>query len=247
MIKTANESDNGSNAMPLTAHIEELRNALIRCGFAVIVCCIPCAVYWKNIFDIIVSHSLGLCGPDIHIIYTAPAQTVMLSVKIAVVCGLMLASPVIFHQIWSFISPALYKKEKIWMLPTALASTVCFLAGMVFSYYTLPFVLKFLTEFAAGNLDPFFKVDEYFGFLIKISFSFGIAFQLPVFAFALSKMGFIDHNFLLRNFRYAIVIIFIAAAILTPPDVFSQILLALPLLALYGISILISFFAEKKQ
>jgi len=234
--------------MPLTAHIAELRNVLIRCGCAVIVCSIPCAVYWKHIFDAIVSHSLKLCEPiKVHVIYTAPTETVMLSIKIAFVCGLIFASPIIFQQAWSFISPALYRKEKIWMLPTALASTVCFLAGMAFSYYLLPLALKFLTEFAADTLDPFFKVDEYFSFLVKLSLSFGFAFQLPVVAFVFSKFGWIDHKFLLRNFRYAIVLIFIVAAILTPPDILSQILLAGPLLVLYALSIAISFFAGQKK
>jgi sec-independent protein translocase protein TatC len=233
--------------MPLTAHIEELRNALIRCGCAVIACSIPCGIYWKNIFDTVVSHSLRLCGEGVRIIYTAPVETVMLSIKIAIVCGFTLASPIIFQQAWSFISPALYKREKVWILPTAFASTICFLTGIVFSCYTLPLVLKFLTEFATGMLDPFFKVDEYFGFLIKISLSFGIAFQLPVVAFVLSKIGLIDHKFLLRNFRYAVLLIFIAAAILTPPDILSQTLLALPLCILYAISILISFFAGKNK
>ncbi|MDR1811313.1 MAG: twin-arginine translocase subunit TatC [Candidatus Fibromonas sp.] len=247
MTKAASDNDGGNGEMPLAAHIRELRNVLIRCGCAVIACSIPCAIYWKQIFDIIVSHSLRLCQPKVHIIYTAPAETIMISLKIAFVCGLMLASPVIFQQAWSFISPALYKREKVLALPTALASTFCFLTGIAFSFYLLPLALRFLTEFATGALDPFFKVDEYFGFLIKISLSFGFAFQLPVVAFVFSKMGWIDHKFLLRNFRYAIVIIFIVAAILTPPDVLSQIMLALPLLVLYALSILISFLAGQKK
>jgi sec-independent protein translocase protein TatC len=244
---TTSESDGDNIEMPLTSHIAELRNVLMRCSFALVVCAIPCGIYWKNIFDVIVYHTLQLCGQNVHIIYTAPVETVMLSIKIAIICGLILASPFMFQQVWSFISPALYKKEKVWVLPTAFASTVCFLTGMAFSFYTLPLVLKFLTEFASDRLDPFFKVDEYFGFLIKISMSFGVAFQLPVVAFVLSKIGLIDHRFLLRNFRYAIMIIFIAAAILTPPDVFSQALLACPLLLLYALSIVISFFARKNK
>ncbi|MDR2582876.1 MAG: twin-arginine translocase subunit TatC [Fibromonadaceae bacterium] len=245
---TANSDEGGSKEMPLIAHIAELRRVLIRSGCTLIICAIPCGYYWKQIFDLVVSRTLELCEPlSVRIIYTAPAESVMLSIKIALICGLMLASPIIFQQAWSFVSPALYKREKLLLLPTAFASTICFLSGIAFSYYTLPFVLKFLTEFATGTLEPFFRVDEYFGFLIKISFSFGLAFQLPVLAFVLSKIGLIDHKFLLRNFRYAIVLIFIVAAILTPPDVFSQVLLACPLLLLYALSILISFLARKKQ
>jgi len=247
MTEIAEDSDGGNKEMPLTAHIGELRNVLIRCGCAVIACSIPCGIYWKDIFDVIVFHSLKLCEPAVHVIYTAPAETVMLSVKVAFICGFILASPIVFQQVWGFISPALYKKEKIWVLPTALASTVCFLSGVVFSYYLLPLALKFLTEFAAGTLEPFFKVDEYLDFLLKLSLAFGFAFQLPVVAFVLSKLGWINYKFLLRNFRYAIVIIFIVAAILTPPDVLSQIMLAIPLLVLYALSILISFLAGPKE
>ncbi|MDR0518290.1 MAG: twin-arginine translocase subunit TatC [Fibromonadaceae bacterium] len=247
MTKTANEENSGTTEMPLIAHIEELRNALIRCGVAALACAIPCGLYWKSIFGMIVSHVLSLCEPTVRIIYTAPAETVMLSIKIAIICGLILASPIIFQQAWSFISPALYKREKVLAFPTALASTVCFLAGVIFSCYLLPFMLNFLTEFAAGELEPFFKVDEFFSFLIKLALAFGFAFQMPVAAFVFSKIGLIDHKFLLRNFRYAIVFIFIAAAVLTPPDILSQVLLVLPLLVLYTISIIISFFARQKK
>jgi sec-independent protein translocase protein TatC len=248
MEKIANDSESGNKKMPLAAHIEELRYTLIRCGLTVIAFAIPCGYYWKQIFDLVISHTLNLCEPlAVRIIYTAPAETVMLSVKIAFICGLTLASPVIFQQCWSFISPALYKREKMWMLPTALASTICFFSGIVFSCYMLPLVLKFLTEFASGAIDPFFKVDEYLNFLLKIALSFGFAFQLPVVAFVFSKIGLIDHKFLICNFRYAIVLILIVAAVLTPPDILSQILLACPLFLLYALSVLISFFARQQK
>ena len=171
----------------------------------------------------------------------------MLSFKIALTGGVILASPLIFQQIWRFVSPGLYKKERIVILAAAFASTVCFLAGIVFCYFLLPWVLKFLTGFAAGQIDPLFKINEYFNFLIKMCFAFGIAFELPVIAFVLSKMGVIDHLFLIRYFRYAIVGVFIIATLLTPPDVLSQVLLALPLLLLYAISILISFLARRRR
>lgn len=232
----------------MISHLEDLRKTLIRCGLAVIICAIPCGYFWKEIFNLIVSHTLKLCEPfSVKIIYTAPVESVMLSIKIAIICGLVLASPIIFLQLWNFISPALYKKEKILILPSALASSVCFLSGVAFSYYTLPIVLQFLTGFASGTIEPFFRVDEYFGFLIKMSFAFGAAFQLPVVAFVLSKIGIIDYKFLLKNFRYAIILIFILAAVLTPPDILSQTLLAVPLLLLYILSIFISFFVGKTR
>jgi sec-independent protein translocase protein TatC len=231
--------------MSLLDHLEELRWVLIRCGCVIIICAIPCGIFWRRIFDLIAIWPLRLSDPAPQIIYTSPVEAVALSIKIALTGGVLFASPFIFQQFWSFISPGLYKKERAVILPAALASTICFLAGVTFCYFMLPILLKFLTDFAAGQIEPLFKVDEYFSFLIKMSLAFGIAFELPVVVFVLSKMGVINHRFMIRYFRHAILGIFILAAILTPPDVLSQILLTLPLLALYGLSVLISFLAGR--
>ena len=245
-IQEVETSKETSKEMSLISHIEELRWMLIRCICLIIICAIPCGILWRRIFDVILIWPLHLSENAPRIIYTAPAEAIMLSFKIALIGGVILALPFIFQQIWSFISPGLYKKERITILAATIASTVCFLSGIVFCYFLLPYVLKFLTDFAAGQLDPYFRIGEYFNFLIKMCFAFGFAFELPVIAFVLSKMGVIDHHFLIRYFRYAIVAIFIIAAILTPPDVLSQVLLALPLLALYALSILIAFLARQR-
>ena len=245
---TADNDDNiNTKEMSLIAHIEELRWTLIRSFCAIIICAIPCGIYWRRIFELIAIYPLHMSDPKPQIIYTAPTEAVVLSIKIALTCGVVIASPFIFFQIWRFISPALYKKEKRVILPAAIASTFCFLAGIAFCYYMLPMVLKFLTGFAGGDIDPMFKIDEYLGFLIKMSLTFGLAFELPVVAFVLSKMGVIDHKFMYKYFRHSIVLIFIAAAILTPPDVLSQILLATPLVGLYALSILISYMARPQS
>jgi sec-independent protein translocase protein TatC len=239
------ENTNEQN-MTLTDHLEDLRWTLIRCGFAVIICAIPCGIFWGRIFDLAAAYPLRLSDPAPQIIYTTPAEAIMLSIKIALTGGVLFASPFIFQQMWRFISPGLYKKEKMVILPAAVASTFCFLAGIAFSYSLLPMMLKFLTGFGAGRLDPLFRADEYLGFIIRICLAFGAAFQLPVVAFVLSKMGVIDHRFLLRYIRHSVVGIFILAAILTPPDVLSQVLLAAPLLVLYAASILICYFSRRK-
>ena len=239
-------TESGYKKMTLTDHLEELRSVIIRCLFAIILCAIPCGIFWKRIFELLTAYPLKLSDPLPTIIYTTPAEAVMLSIKIALTGGLLLASPFIFLQMWKFISPGLYKNEKRVILPAAFASTFCFLSGVVFSSFLLPMMLKFLTGFGAGLLDPFFKADEYLGFILRICLAFGVAFQLPVIAFVLSKMGVINHLLLLRYARHAIVGIFILAAILTPPDILSQVLLALPLLILYAISILICFICGKK-
>jgi sec-independent protein translocase protein TatC len=239
-------ADGAGKTMSLFDHLEELRWTLIRCILAAAVCAVPCWVYWRRIFDALAVWPLRHSVPAPRIIFTAPAEAVMLSVKIAVAGGALLASPFIFQQLWTFISPGLYKKEKTAILPVAIASTVCFLAGIAFCYCLLPLLLKFLTGFAGGRVDPLFKIGEYFDFLIKMCLAFGLVFEMPVVAFALSKMGVIDYRFLIKYGRHAILLMFIVAAVLTPPDVLSQVLLALPLLALYGISVLVAFLAGKR-
>ncbi|MCL2690465.1 MAG: twin-arginine translocase subunit TatC [Chitinispirillia bacterium] len=238
--------ESGYKKMTLTDHLEELRSVLIRCGFAVVLCAVPCGIFWKRIFELLTAYPLKLSDPLPTMIYTTPAEAIMLSIKIALVGGLLFASPFIFLQMWKFIAPGLYKNEKRVIIPAAFASTICFLAGVTFSSFLLPMMLRFLTGFGAGLLDPFFKAGEYLGFIMRICLAFGVAFQLPVVAFVLAKMGVINHLFLLRYARHAIVGIFILAAILTPPDVLSQVLLALPLLVLYALSIFISFICGKK-
>lgn len=234
--------------MSLIAHIEELRWTLIRCVCAVIICAIPAGIFWRRIFEFIAVWPLHLSETAPRIIYTAPAEAVILIFKIAITCGLLIASPFIFFQIWRFVAPGLYKKEKSVIVPVVIASTFCFLSGIVFCYYLLPIFLKFLTGFAAGHIDPFFRINEYFGFLIKMCLAFGLAFELPVITFVLSKMGVIDHRFMIRYFRYAIVLIFIAAAIVTPTiDMISQSLLAVPIIALYALSIIIAYFTSQKE
>jgi len=231
--------------MPFLQHLEELRWRLIKSGLAVIVCAIPCGIFWEKIFDFVMLYPLHLADAKPRIIYTEPTEAVILSFKIALSGGLILAAPVIFYQLWQFVSPGLYKNEKKFVLPTVIASTFFFIAGIAFSYVTLPLVLRFLTGFAASRMEPFFKPKDYFGFILKITLSFGVVFELPVVSFVLSKIGLLTPGFLIRNFRYSTIIIFLLAAILTPPDILSQLLLALPLLILYGISIAVAAVARK--
>ena len=206
-----NENDNfadtdnksiSSKEMSIIAHFEELRWTLIRCVCIVILCAIPCGIFWERIFEFFAVLPLRLSDPAPRIIYTAPVATVMLSFRIALTGGMILASPFIFWQIWSFAAPGLYKKERVLILSIVLASTFCFLSGFAFCYFMLPLLLRFLTGFATVQIDPFFMIDEYVNFLIKMCLAFGVAFEMPVIAFMLSRMAVIDHHFLIRYFRY---------------------------------------------
>jgi sec-independent protein translocase protein TatC len=233
--------------MSFLDHLEELRWRVIKAAVAIILCAIPCGIFWKKILDLVLIYPLQNTNPRPQLIYTHPSESVVLSVKIAFAGGLIAASPIVFYQVWKFISPGLYRNEKKIILPSVFASTIFFIVGISFSYYTFPILLKFLTTYGGAQLAPMFKVDEYFGFLLKISLSFGAVFELPVVSFVLARMGVLTAGFLVKQIRYAIVAIFIVAAILTPPDVISQLMLAGPLLLLYGISIGVAAIASRRK
>ncbi|MCL2093853.1 MAG: twin-arginine translocase subunit TatC [Treponema sp.] len=226
---------------PFLSHLEELRWTLLRCIIALMVCAIPCGIFWQHIYEYIALWPLHLSDPVPQIIFTAPTDAVYFIIKIALFTGTLLASPFLFFQLWHFAAPGLYQKEKAVLVPVVICSTLCFFAGIAFCYVFLPLFLRFLIGFAGGLMEPLFRVNEYFSFLIRMCLIFGMAFELPVISFVLSRMGLITPAFLIRYLRHAIVIIFIAAAILTPTvDILSQLLFGIPLVLLYGISILVS-------
>ncbi|MCW5203146.1 twin-arginine translocase subunit TatC [Desulfobulbus sp. N2] len=160
----------------------------------------------------------------------------------------MLASPVIFHQIWRFIAPGLYQHEKKMLLPFSLTSTFCFLGGAAFGYFIVfPPAFRFLISYSSEFLDPMPAVSEYFSLALRLLLAFGAIFELPVFMVFLAKLGIVNAPFLAENRKYAFLIAFIIAAIVTPtPDVVNQLLMAGPLVVLYEISIVaVRFFARK--
>ncbi len=233
--------------MSFLDHLEELRWRIIKGAAAIAAAAIPCGIFWRQILEIAMVYPLRYANPRPKLIYTAPAEAVLLSIKIAIFGGLVLGAPVVFYQIWKFVAPGLYKREKLVVIPAVIASTVSFIAGVGFSYLVVPHVLRFLAGFGAGVMDPMFRTSEYLNFIIKITLAFGLVFELPVISFVLTRAGVLRPSFLVEKLRYAIVLIFITAAFLTPPDIVSQMFLAAPLLLLYGISILVSYLVKRKQ
>jgi len=162
------------------------------------------------------------------------------ALKVSFFAAILAALPVILSQIWLFIAPGLYAHEKKMIIPFIVGGTVMFLVGVLFAYYIVtPFGFDFLITFGSFKFTPLINIEDYVGFFTKIMFGFGLAFELPVFAYFLALLGLIDDRQMMAFFKYAIVIIFIIAALLTPPDVLTQLLMAGPLIILYGISILI--------
>lgn len=162
------------------------------------------------------------------------------ALKVSFFAAIVGALPIILAQIWAFVAPALYANEKKMVLPFILGGTIMFAIGVLFAYYIVtPFGFDFLIAFGSFKFTPLINIEDYVGFFTKIMFGFGIAFELPVFAYFLALLGMVNDRQMIDFFRYAIVIIFIVAALLTPPDVLTQLLMALPLTILYGASILI--------
>lgn len=171
---------------------------------------------------------------------TQVGGTFFVAMKVAFFAGLLGALPVILSQIWLFVAPGLYANEKKMLYPFIFGGTTMFLIGALFAYYVVtPFGFSFLIAFGAFEFVPLINIEDYVDFFSKIMFGFGLAFELPIICYFLALLGLIDDRMMIGFFRYAIVLIFIVAAILTPPDVLTQILMAIPLTLLYGASILV--------
>ncbi len=162
------------------------------------------------------------------------------AIKVAFFAAIVGALPIILSQIWMFVAPGLYANEKKMIIPFIVGGTTMFLVGVLFAYYIVtPFGFDFLITFGSFKFTPLINIEDYVGFFTKIMFGFGLAFELPIFAYFLALLGLIHDRNMTEFFKYAVIIIFIVAALLTPPDVLTQLLMAGPLIILYGFSILI--------
>lgn len=225
--------------MSLTEHLAELRMRLVRAlaatalGFAV-------AYAWAAELIELLLHPLRAQGLDVRVIGTGVTDAFFTKLKVAAIAGVFLASPVIFFQAWRFVSPGLYAREKRVALPFSIAASAFFVAGAAFCYeLVFPVAFRFfLEQFHSIALGPQIRISEYLTFASRMLLAFGVTFELPVASFFLARVGLITHRTLLDGARYAVVVIFVVAAVLTPgPDVASQLLMAAPLLVLYVLSV----------
>jgi len=234
---------------PFTAHLEELKQRLIRCLIAVGIGFLGCYYFKDPLFRIITKPLADVLPAGSHMIFTGLPEAFFIYMKIAFFASLFLTAPYTFFEIWRFVSPGLYSTEKKYVLPFVLSSTILFVGGVLFGYYlALPPAFGFFVEFSTDFLKPMISFREYLNFTLKFLLAFGVCFELPVFIFFLTKVGVVTPVILSKKRRYAILIIFVTAAVLTPsPDAFSQILLALPLMFLYEVSIFVSKFALRTR
>jgi len=236
--------------MTFTEHLEELRWCLLKSLVAVLLAFAVSYYYSDRIFAFMVAPLRRILQPGQSLIGTGVADAFFLELKVALLAGVFLAAPVIFYQIWRFLSPGLRAEEKKYVIPFVLSATLFFVGGAYFCYWgVLPFAfLYFIDQYRSLGVAPEIRIGEYFTFFFRIVLAFGVAFELPVFTFFLVRIGVWDYRFLWRQFRYAILVIFILAAILTPgPDVVSQVLLAVPLTLLYGVSIAVAYIWRRKE
>ncbi|MGN1037892.1 MAG: twin-arginine translocase subunit TatC, partial [Mailhella sp.] len=234
--------------MSILGHLNELRRRLCRIVIIVILGFVAFYGISEPLYDFL-SAPLKACMPEgSKLIYTSPQGAFFTYMKVALVASLFGTSPFSFYQIWAFIAPGLYREEKKAVLPLAFFSSIFFLAGATFCFFLVfPIAFQFFMGFATETIVPMISVEEYLSFALKLLIAFGIVFEMPLFAYFLSRFGLLSPDFMRRSRRYAILLIFVVAAILTPPDVFSQCLMAIPMLLLYEVSIYVSAVAYKKK
>jgi len=225
----------------LKPHLADLRKRLAISVGTVVVMFFVMFFFWEPLLAWMTTPLVEVLPEGSSIIFTKVQETFFTALKVAFFAGFMVSLPVIFWQLWQFVAPGLYENEKKMVIPFVTGATVMFLIGAAFCYYVvIPYGYAFLINFGSQLFTALPSIGEYVSFFTKLLLGFGIAFELPVVTFFLASMGLVTDQTLIDFFRYALVIIFMASALLTPPDVLTQFLMAGPMVFLYGISILIA-------
>ena len=236
------------SSMTLMEHLEELRQRLTRAAIAVGVCFLVAYFFKEQLYGYLTIPLKAAMPPEAKLIYTAPAEAFFTDLKVAFLAGLVGASPVIFYQLWRFISPGLYESERRSIWPFVIFSSVLFISGTIFCYAVVfPYAFQFFMSFATEEITPMLKLNEYLSFSSMLLFAFGVVFEMPLILVFLGRLGVVTSQGLRKKRKYAILIMFAGAAFITPPDVISQILMALPLMVLYEISIWLVAASQKKK
>ena len=228
--------------MSFLEHLEELRGRLIRSLVALVIGTLFCWGFRTQIFRFL-TQPLRQSLPGVQFIAIAPAEAFLLYMKMAVFVGIFVAMPYVLYQVWAFVSPGLHAHERRYVLPFIFFGSLFFIGGGLFGHYLLfPMTFGFLATFGGEEIKLMPRVEEYFSFYSWFLLGIGLIFQTPVVIFVLSRIGLVTPRFLLRHFKYAVLIAFIVAAVITPtPDAVTQSALALPMLGLYLLGVLVAW------
>jgi sec-independent protein translocase protein TatC len=234
--------------MTFLEHLEDLRKRIWYSFVAIFVVVIPAWIFSKDTFKILSKPVTQYLPEGTKMAFTSLTAPFMLYMKVAFLTALFVTSPFIFLQIWYFVAPGLYQKEKKYVVPFVTFTTVFFLAGAAFGYFVMfPWACRFFLQLGS-DFTPVITVDTYFGFSLKLLLGIALVFELPTLVFFLSKIGLITSRWMIHNFKYAVLAVFVIAAVITPtPDMITQSILAIPMLALYCLGILIAFFFGKAR
>jgi sec-independent protein translocase protein TatC len=240
------EKESGKE-MTFLEHLEELRWRIIYSLIGVVAGTIICWIFIDFLVNAVLLKPARDSGAVLQNL--KPFGQLFLFFEIAIIGGAILSLPNLFYQFWKFISPALKKNERKYIISIVIFSTLCFLIGIVFAYFAmLPFTLRFAVQFGTTQIKNQFAIDEYFNIIISVMLASGFVFELPMISFFLTKLGILSPNLIIKYRRHSIVVIMVLAAVLTPgTDPVSMVMLAVPLVILFEISILISKLAAKKR
>ena len=234
--------------MPLMQHLVELRHRLI-VSLAAIAVGMAITYFYAEPIWIFLSEPMNeaLAKHNGRLIQLDPLEGFTNQLKVAGLAGLLLASPIVMYQIWRFVAPGLYPKEQKVIVPLAMASTFLFALGVTFGYFgVFTFAFPFFLDITYSGVEAAIPINTYLSMATNLLLAFGICFQLPIVVYFLARVGLVNHRDMIKGFRYSLVGIFVLAAIMTPPDVMSQVIMAIPLTLLYGIGIIVARFFSTK-
>ena len=224
--------------IPFTDHLEELRERIIKSFIAVAIGFVVCYGFKEKLFEIITRPLISVMEKGDQLIFTGLPEAFFTYLKVAFLGGFLLAGPVVIYQFWMFVAPGLYKKERRVMIPIVILSTFFFLGGALFGYFIVfPWRFQFFLSFASESIKALPSMKEYLSFASKLLLALGLVFELPIVITFLARLGLVTVPFLRANRKYAVLIFFVGAAMITPPDVVTKIMMAFPMMLLYEISI----------
>jgi len=234
------------NGMTFLEHLDELRKRIFYSIIVLIGAVIPAWFFSKPLYRILAHPVTQFLPEGKKLAFTSLTAPFMLYIKVSFLAAIFLTAPFLFLQLWLFIAPGLYQKEKKYVIPFVLFTTVFFSGGAVFAYFVVfPFACNFFLGLGA-DFDPVITVDQYFSLALRVILGIALVFEMPTLSFFLAKIGLITAKMMIKYFKYAVLVVFIIAAIITPtPDMVTQSIIAVPMLGLYGISILIALVVGK--